>query len=354
MERRFRTLTLIAVGLVAAVAIGVSAAAASPTREHGAARGNATTVNIIEAGDQDFSSIDVLFWIDRLKANGINVNFQEVSDAATALKTVVAGQADMFIGSLPTAILAVANGGAKIHVLAANDQASDYVLVAPNNVTLSNIAGKSLGIDTPGSAGEVAAQLALKKLGVDTNSLHYVTVGGSSARTTAVLAGRIDIAPIHYPLALQAEATGKVHQLVNVGKEIGPYIQSGLIANDAFTSTHKALVQKIVNIFINAERWANAAEYPYVQYAQRVKLTDGLTGDQMLQVWKFYRQFHFFGINGGICTPYVNAMVKLNKQLGSLPANTPPVSQWLDQSFVLNYQKHDHYLKKLGKKPGAC
>ena len=347
MKRRFGTLALVAAGLLAAIAIGVSAAAASPTLGHGAASAKAT-VTIVEAGGQDISSLDVLYWIDQLKAKGIDVNFEEVSDAATALRTVIAGQAAMFIGSLPTAILAVANGGAQIHVIAANDQASDYVLVAQNNVTLSNLSGKTMGIDSPGSAGEVAAQIALQHLKIDPNSIHYVVVGGSSARTTAVLAGRIDIAPIHYPLALQAEATGKVHELVNVGKEIGPYIQSGLIANDDWVSSNRALAQKIVNTFINAERWANANEYRYAQYAQKVDLTGGLTSGQMLTVWKFYRQYKYFGVNGGVCAPYVTSMVKLNQKLGSLPSSVPPISKWLNSGFVRAY------LKAHRQKPGTC
>jgi ABC-type nitrate/sulfonate/bicarbonate transport system substrate-binding protein len=342
MKRRFRTLALVAAGLAATVALGIPSASASP------AKGAAATVTIIEAGDQDFSSVDVLYWIDRLKANGIDVKFELISDAATALKTVISGQADMFIGSLPTAILAVANGGAKVHVIAANDQASDYILVAPNDVTLQNLNGKTMGIDTPGSAGQVAAQLALKHLKIDPGMIHYVTVGGSSARTTAVLAGRIDIAPIHSPLALQAEATGKVHELVNVGKEIGPYIQSGLIANDNWVSDNRALTQKVVNIFVNAERWANANEYRYVQYAQSVDLTQKLSSEQMLQVWKFYRQFKFFGTNGGICAKYVKSMLKLNQQLGSLPSSLPAIPKWLNSGFVRTYLKAHH------QKPTTC
>lgn len=348
MKRRFRTLAFVAAGLVAAVAIGVSAASASTDRGQGSAKGGADSVTIIEAGDQDFSSIDVLYWVDRLKAQGIDVNFELVNDAATALKTVVAGQANMFIGSLPTAILAVTNGGADIHVIAANDQASDYILVAPPSVNLKNLNGKTMGIDSPGSAGQVAAQLALKHLGVDPNILHYVTVGGSSARTTAVLAGRIDVAPIHYPLALKAESTGKVHELVNVGKEIGPYIQSGLIANDNWVSDNRALTQKIVNTFINAERWANSNEYKYVQYADKVDLAGGLTSQQELKVWTFYRQYKFFGVNGGVCTKYVKAMLKLNQQLGSLPSSLPAIPKWLNSGFVRTYLKQHH------QKSGTC
>jgi ABC-type nitrate/sulfonate/bicarbonate transport system substrate-binding protein len=349
MKRQLARLSLSGLLLAALIATVATAASARPTHvARTSSHAAGPTVNIVEAGDQDFSSIDVLFWTDLLKKNGINVHFNLINDAATALRTVVSGQADMFIGSLPTAILAVANGGAGIHVIAANDQASDYVLVAQNDVTLQNASGKTLGIDTPGSAGQVAAELALKKLGVDPKSLHYVTIGGSSARTTAVLAGKIDIAPIHYPLALQAVATGKVHQLVNVGKEIGPYIQSGLIANDNFVKKNRGLAQRVVNAFINAERWANSNKFNYVKYAQQQKLTNDLTAQQMHQVWDFYRQYKFFGINGGICTSYVNDMVELNQELGSLPKDIPPASKYIDRTFV------QAYLKAHRQKPSTC
>jgi ABC-type nitrate/sulfonate/bicarbonate transport system substrate-binding protein len=342
MKQRLRTLAFVTAGLVAAVAIGVTAATAATTKS------SATSVTIVEAGGADFSSVDVLYWVNLLKKQGINANFDVVSDAATALKTVVSDQSQMFIGSLPTAILAVANGGAKVHVIAANDQASDYILVAPNNITLQNLSGKTMGIDSPGSAGEVAAQLALQHLKIDPNSLHYVTVGGSSAREAAVLSGRIDVAPIHYPLALQAVATGKVHQLVNVGKEIGPYIQSGLIANDSWVSENRALTQKIVNAFIDSERWANANEYKYVQFADSVNLAAGLTPQQELTVWKFYRQYHYFGVNGGVCTAYVKDMLNLNVKLGSLPSSLPAIPDWLNSGFVRAYLKAHH------QKTGIC
>ncbi len=66
-----------------------------------------------------------------------------------------------------------------------------------------------MGIDTPGSAGQLSAEIGLKNQGVDPSIIKYVTIGGTSARTTAILAGQIDLAPIHYPNALIAEATGK-------------------------------------------------------------------------------------------------------------------------------------------------
>jgi ABC-type nitrate/sulfonate/bicarbonate transport system substrate-binding protein len=304
---------------------------------------------VIEAGSSDFSSADVLYWVDVMKKNGLDVNFNVVSDAATALKTVISGQADVFVGSLPTAFLSIINAGAPIHIIAANDQASDYIVVGQPGDTLSNLSGKTMGIDTPGSAGQLSAEIGLKNQGVDPSTIKYVTIGGSTARETAILAGQIDLAPIHYPLALLAESTGKAVQVVDVGKALGPYIQSGLIANDSFTSSNPNLAQKVVNAFINAERWAVSNKYKYIAYAASQGLSNGLTGPQEAQTWDYYRADNFFGVNGGICQKYVSDTIKLNWQLGSLPKPIPvPMSKLIDRTYVKAYLKAHH------QKPWVC
>jgi ABC-type nitrate/sulfonate/bicarbonate transport system substrate-binding protein len=346
--KRSRVPACVAV-LVMAVSIAFGASAASATHTTAASRADSNTINVVEAGSSDFSSADVLYWIDLMKKNGINVNFNLIDSAATGLKTVIAGQADVFIGSLPTAFLAVINAQAPIHVIAANDQASDYIVLGQPSLTLQNLSGKTMGIDTPGSAGQLSAEIGFQKQGVDPNIIKYVTIGGSSARTTAVLAGQIDLAPVHYPLALLASSTGKVQQLLDVGKALGPYIQSGLIANDSFTKNNPALAQKVVNAFINAERWAASNQYKYIAYAASKGLDNGLTGPQEAQTWQYYKADNFFGINGGICDKYVTSTILLNWKLGALPKPIPVSRDKLvDPTFVKAYLLAHH------QKPGTC
>ncbi len=320
--------------IVLATAVLITAVATSAM-----ARPTATpTVNLIEAGDVDFSSADVAYFAELMKKNGINVNFQLISSAATALRTVIAGQADLFIGSLPTAILAVVNGGANIKIIAANDQASDYVLVAQKGVTLQNLSGKTLAIDTPGSAGHLISKIALQKAGADPNAPRYVTIGGSSARLTAILAGRVDIAPVHYPLALRALENPNIVQLLDAGKTIGPYVQSGLIASDNFLKD-KALTQKVVNAFINAERWAASNKFKYIAFANANKMSGGLDGSQQSKVWDYFKNVGFFGINGGICFDHITQFAKLNWTIGSLPKPLPGRADWLNDKYVKAYLK---------------
>ena len=334
---------------LAALVTVVATSASARTDQVGArASGSATpTVNLIEAGDVDFSSADVAYFAQLMKKNGIDVNFKLISSASTALRTVIAGQADLFVGSLPTAILAVANGGAKIKIIAANDQVSDYVLVAKNDVTLQNLSGKTLAIDTPGSAGHVISKISIQKAGGDPDAPRYVTIGGSSARLTAILGGRVDIAPIHYPLALTALENPNLKVLIDASKSIGPYLQSGLIANDNFLN-NKALTQKVVNAFINAQRWAASNKFGYINFANSNKMVGGLNGAQQSKVWDYYKNAGFFGVNGGICFDHITQFAKLNWTIGSLPKPLPDRKDWLDDTYVKTY------LKAHKQKPGAC
>ena len=329
--------------IVLATAVLITAVATSAL-----ARPNATpTVNLIQAGDVDFSSADVIYVAELMKKDGINVNFTQISSAATALRTVIAGQADLFIGSLPTAILAVVNGGAKIKIIAANDQASDYVLVAQKGVTMQNLQGKTLAIDTPGSAGHLISKIALQKAGADPDAPRYVTIGGSSARLTAILAGRVDIAPIHYPLALRALENPNIVQLLDAGKTIGPYLQSGLIANDNFLQ-NKALSQKVVNLFINTQRWAASNKFKYIAFANANKMSGGLDGNQQSKVWDYFKNVGFYGINGGICFDHITQLAKLNWTIGALPKPLPGRADWLNDTYVKTY------LKAHKQKPTTC
>lgn len=344
MKRSFMTVWVAGAALAASIALGATVASAAPqAASRVATHADSNTVNVVEAGSTDFSSADVLYWVDLMKKNGINVNFNVVDSAATGLKTVIGGQADLFIGSLPTAILAVVNAGAPIHIIAANDQASDYIIVGQNGTTLQNLSGKTMGIDTPGSAGQLSAEIGLKNQGIDPSTIKYVTIGGTSARTTAILAGQIDLAPIHYPNALIAEASGKAVAVLDVGKALGPYLQSGLIANDSFTQNNPALAQKVVNAFINAERWADSNEYKYIAYAAASGDSNGLTGAQEAQTWQYYKNDNFFGINGGICNSYFFDTVRLNWQLNTLPKPLPVgLNKLVNKTFVNAYLKAHH------------
>src|SRR4051812_32597824 len=95
---------LAVLSVAALIAVAVATASARPS---------ADSVTFVNGGAQDFTTGDILYFVELMKKQGINVTFQNIPDAAATLRAVVAGQADIVIASLPTAINAVLNGGAK-------------------------------------------------------------------------------------------------------------------------------------------------------------------------------------------------------------------------------------------------
>lgn len=325
-------------------ASGPSASSAAAKGSKGSAGGG--SVSIAQAGGNDFSSVDVPYFISQLKKQGVAVKFVPIEDTSTMIRAVITGQVDMGIANVTDAVTAV-SAGAPVKLIAANNVASDYVLAAKNGITLHNVSGKTLAVDTPGSASDAAAKLGLKAEGVNPSVVHNVTISGTSARETALVAGKIDIAPLHYAEGLAAVDTGKDHILVNDGAAIGPYLQSGLMANDKFLS-NTALAQKVVNILLEAEHWADTQKAAYIALAKTQNLTAGMTASQTVGTWQNYHNVHFFGVNGGLCSSDLQRFLKLQGSVGLLPKNVPPISKWVDPTFVQNY------LKAHNQSPTAC
>src|SRR6202041_2381107 len=103
----------------------------------------------------DFSDGDQLEFIKLLKAEGYKVNVSSVSDAATALRAIVASKADFFLAPPTEALLADVNGQAHVEAIVGESQASDYVILSLPKFNMSNLAGATMAIASPGTAGQV-------------------------------------------------------------------------------------------------------------------------------------------------------------------------------------------------------
>jgi ABC-type nitrate/sulfonate/bicarbonate transport system substrate-binding protein len=172
---------------------------------------------------------------------------------------------------------------------------------------------------------------------VNVKKIKYVTVGGTSARVTAILAGKVDLAPALAPAAIPATKTGKVKVLLNTGAALGPFLQQGLIANGTWLKNKKT-VQDVVNSFIDAERWASTDEAGYIQVATQNKLLGDLTTDQQDAAWKELIKGNYFAQNGAMCQADLDATLNYDYASGALEkAKVPPQAQWWDSSYVENY-----------------
>lgn len=295
-------------------------------------------VRLIGNGAVDFSSVDVHYWQDSLKKQGVNVDFKWVDAPDTALRAIIAGASEAYCGSLPSAILAVKNTNANLKIIAVNNQATDYVLLAkPEINSLQDLKGKTIGISTPGSAADTIIRTALKSKGIDPEIARFVTIGGTSARMTALLSGQIDAAPVHAADGANAVATGKAKVLLSAGESIGLYLQSGLIASGDWLKKNPQQAQQVVDAFIDASRWAATNKNGYITLSK--ELLPKLADAERSSSYDLYVSGKFWPVNGGLGQEGIDRLIKLEQESGGLPKDLPPQAQWLDDTFVKNYVK---------------
>jgi len=322
----------------------------SPQGTHSAqAAVAAKTVRLIQGGGLDFSDAAIFRAMALLKQRGYDVTLDNVADPTTALRSVLAGKADVYLGDPVEAATAVANSGAQLKYLASIAQTSDYEVLAAPRFTLSDLAGARLATAGPGTAGQIVAVAALRKDGVNVSQIHQVTVGGTSARVTALLSGQVDLAPVLAPSAAAAVATGKVKILVNAGQVLGDYLQQGLIASSAFAA-ETATAQATVDAFLDAERWATSNESAFISLATANNLLSGLTPTEAKTAWSQLLAGHYFATNGAICTEAIDATLSYAYQSGGglTRSSTPKLSDWVDPAYV------NAYLTQHGQPAGSC
>lgn len=328
---------------------GGGASSSTQSTQNAQAAGASKTIRLIQGGGLDFSDAAIYQAMALLKQRGYNVSLDNVADPTTALRSVLAGKDDVYLGDPVEAATAVANSGAQLKYLASIAQTSDYEVLASPRFTLSNLSGARFATAGPGTAGQIVGIAALQKSGVNVSQIHQVTVGGTSARVTALLSGQVDLAPVLAPSAAAAVATGKVKILLNAGQVLGDYLQQGLIASSSFAA-ETSTAQATVTAFLDAERWATTNESAYISLATANNLLSGLTSSEAKTAWSQLQSGHYFATNGAVCTQAINLTLGYAYQSGGglTKSSTPKLSDWVDTAYV------NAYLTQHGQPAGSC
>ena len=295
------------------------------------------SIRIIGIGTPDFSAVDVAKWQLNLEEAGFTVDFKSVEEEDAALRAVVAGAADMYIGSLPSVVTAVKNTSAQVEVIAVNAQATDYVILAENSVgSIDDLAGKIIGVNTPGSSGDTIMKLALEAEGFDIDSPEYVVIGGTGARVAALQAGQIQATVAHLVSAEAAIQTGNFKALLYCGPALGPYAQTGLIASSKYGEENPEAAQLAVDALLDALRWAATDKAGYIELSQEI---DKESSDELRDsAYDQFNDIEFFAVNGGLGGDLIDNWIKISIAAGDFIADEmPEKSEWINDSFVNDY-----------------
>ena len=92
-----------------------------------------------------------------------------------------------------------------------------------------DLKGANFGISTFGSETDIAISIALKKWGMTRNDITISQVGGTTQRYTALLAGRLDVAPLLEPAITLARQKGGYNVVLDLAAENTPWIFDAVV-----------------------------------------------------------------------------------------------------------------------------
>lgn len=229
---------------------------------------------------------------------GLNVEIKPIAAETTALRAVVAGDADVaWVGAIST--LQAIDGGAKIKVVDCFTPRLDYQIVAVNDIAnLKALAGKPFGISAIGAVSQVVPKLMIEAAGGNPNDVQWTVAGGSGSRVQALIGKRIAGAALNTPFTSRAMKTGGFHVIGSAAQNLPNYIYAWDVASTtAYTAKHAAL-EAFVVASARAARWAMAN--PDAAVAISRKLLPDVPPEELTLAANTYARTRFFSPTGAV------------------------------------------------------
>jgi NitT/TauT family transport system substrate-binding protein len=137
-------------------------------------------------------------------------------------QTIVSGQGDIGAGD-PIITLRAAEAGADVKMIGLVFNSTSLVFVVNGNKVkqLQDLQRPEtvVAVNSKGDFTHVLLVGPLLKRGVDLSKVTVVEIGGSGARTKALLAGRVDAVPVHFDQAFDIAKQGNYPILLDPAKE---------------------------------------------------------------------------------------------------------------------------------------
>ena len=295
------------------------------------------TLRVGFASQPDFTQISNFRWIEDLEDSyDIEVEDLYFESSQDAFRALVAGEVDISLGTVTSAILLNATAGENVKVIASDLQAPDYILVTtPDIATEADLAGKRVGISTPGDISDTLTRVVLEERGADPAGMDFVEIGGTSARMQALLSNQISAGAAHAAEGLSAVAQG-LNNLFPYGESVPDYLQHGLIVQQTWLDDNQALAQTVVDAFIDSVRWAATDREGYIELSK--DYVEGLDDAVRDEAYDIFLDIDMFAVDGGMAEEQLQNTVDIEERVGTFDdIEVPELSAWSDSRFVEDY-----------------
>lgn len=226
-------------------------------------------IRVAYSSTADMGDLPSLMAHGLLAEAGYEVRATFFARAQLAAEAVARGGAEVALGSTRTYWAAVARGADLVTVM--EQMGNGWSLLAAPEITgCRGLHGKRLAISSEGSVS-AALVLAYVRTRCPGTEPRIVIIPGSEHRAAALLAGRVDAAPVELAdsTRLELRAPGRVRTLVDFARELPDLKTTGIHVNRAWARRHPRAVEDYIRSVLRVHRAIAADPRPLIEESQR-------------------------------------------------------------------------------------
>jgi NitT/TauT family transport system substrate-binding protein len=204
---------------------------------------------------------------------GLKVEVVNMEGGTRGLQVLLSGEIQAMHVGLAPAVLANKQG-ADLRLVTSTCNTIPITMFTRAGVSLGDLKGKTFGISTFGSETDIAISILLKQLGLTRQEVTVSQIGGSSQRFGALVAGRIDVAPLIEPAITLAKERG-FNPVVDLAAAKTPWIFDSVVVSSSYLKQSRDTLTRFVKAYVAGAYLALADEKKAKQVvAQKFKTGD--------------------------------------------------------------------------------
>ncbi len=219
------------------------------------------------------------FWVAReaglYRQHGLDVDVVFLRGSTTAINALAAREAQFAALGASSSVLARI-GGADTVLIATAAPGLSFFLVAKKEIARpSDLKGKKVAISRPGTDSDLAARVAVQRLGLSEREVSFITIGSDTERITAMKQNVVD-ATVVTPAAYVAAQKLGFHALLDLSELNIPYEAASLITTRTLIRENPEMVMRFTRGFIAGIHYAKSQRDFTLKVLKKYMRTDDL------------------------------------------------------------------------------
>src|SRR5882762_272 len=199
---------------------------------------------------------------------GLKVDVINMEGGTRGLQVLLSGEIQAMHVGLAPAVLANKQG-ADLRLVTSTCNTIPITMFTKSGVGMADLKGKTFGISTFGSETDIAIGILLKQQGLTRQDVTVSQIGGSSQRFGALVAGRIDVAPLIEPAITLAKERG-FSPLIDLAAAKTPWIFDSVVVTSGYLKQNRDTLTRFVRAYLALADETKAKEV----IAQKFKTSD--------------------------------------------------------------------------------